>query len=394
MNHTKLNDSSQRNDDVAGKRLAWLDQVRGVAICMVVAVHCSQGLSGVSSVLRLLAEFGQFGVQLFFVASAYTLCLTYYPRYSEKHSVAKFFVRRFFRIAPLYYCAIAGYALWHFLTQMRLGFDLPLRAYPYDVLGILTNMSFTHSLVREYNNNVVPGGWSIGVEMFFYVLFPIVFLIFEKTYVRLSLRGVVAFGLALCTLSAALVNLLYGAVQIQNNSFEYFGLPNQFPVFVVGIVLYYLVERSEMPKSTKWIAFFICAVASCASVWLWFGEFVSGFAILPLAVSLPCASAMYLIKTKAQLLSTVLARIGQCSYAMYLCHWLFAYALGVLQRKYFLDTNANLLLAVGYLLVLLISFVFSSTVLASIEAGGISLGKRIIEKLPNRCHTSQLSGRF
>ena len=57
--------------------------------------------------LQILANKGKYGVQLFFIASAFTLFLSRHRRSEVGNK--NFFIRRFFRIAPMYYLGIILY---------------------------------------------------------------------------------------------------------------------------------------------------------------------------------------------------------------------------------------------------------------------------------------------
>lgn len=85
----------------------YIDIVRGVAILGVIAVHSHQGIKNLSTPISWIFNYGQLGVQLFFIASALTLCLS--TRERDETSPYYFYIRRYFRIAPLYYFAIFLY---------------------------------------------------------------------------------------------------------------------------------------------------------------------------------------------------------------------------------------------------------------------------------------------
>lgn len=69
----------------------YIDSLRGLAILMVVLVHTAQSVKGLSYYSERLSKFGQMGVQLLFVLSAYTLCLSTEKRIDEKHSIKSFY---------------------------------------------------------------------------------------------------------------------------------------------------------------------------------------------------------------------------------------------------------------------------------------------------------------
>jgi peptidoglycan/LPS O-acetylase OafA/YrhL len=75
---------------------------------LVIAVHSSQYFDDLPIGVRALADQGARGVQLFFVASAMTLCMSWHSR---NDGALPFYIRRFFRIAPMYYLSIPLF-LW------------------------------------------------------------------------------------------------------------------------------------------------------------------------------------------------------------------------------------------------------------------------------------------
>ena len=97
-------------------KLQYIDILRGIAILGVIAVHSGQQIENLFPIVRSISNYGQLGVQLFFVASALTLCLSMSER-NEK-SPFNFYVRRFFRIAPIYYLAIIFYFFMENTTKL------------------------------------------------------------------------------------------------------------------------------------------------------------------------------------------------------------------------------------------------------------------------------------
>jgi len=90
-------------------KLKYIDVLRGIAVLGVLMVHCSYFGSNFvfPKVIKSFFENGAMGVQLFFFTSAFTLFLSMNNRIdNEKLPYINFFIRRFFRIAPIYYLGI------------------------------------------------------------------------------------------------------------------------------------------------------------------------------------------------------------------------------------------------------------------------------------------------
>ena len=149
-------------------RIAALDAGRAIAVVGVVAVHLSFQFPNLPDSVALIARMGQYGVQLFFVISAITIFMTLEAdreRFSAaRHITLRFYIKRFFRIAPLYYVAIAIYGLISWGAS-RSGYERAWVLGAHSPADILLNVLFLHALSPSAINNVVPGGWSIGVEM-------------------------------------------------------------------------------------------------------------------------------------------------------------------------------------------------------------------------------------
>ncbi|MFL5251772.1 MAG: acyltransferase family protein, partial [Rhodopila sp.] len=73
--------------------------------------------------MHRLTTQGWYGVQLFFMASAITLMMSWHGERNRRGraDVRAFFIRRFFRIAPAYY---AGALLYYFVCPPVMGFDI------------------------------------------------------------------------------------------------------------------------------------------------------------------------------------------------------------------------------------------------------------------------------
>ena len=100
-------------------RLDFVDALRGLAAVYVVIYHTvyvPRPALDVPHWAYLVVTGGHSAVTLFFIVSAFSLCYTMKSRAAAPGAFLNFYVRRFFRIAPLYYVMISLYAFyyWYF----------------------------------------------------------------------------------------------------------------------------------------------------------------------------------------------------------------------------------------------------------------------------------------
>lgn len=362
-------------------KLNYIDTMRGIAILMVVLVHTAQSVVGVSSPLALLAEYGQMGVQLFFVASAFTLCHSWFGRDGESKRLVKYGIRRFFRIAPMFYLALV---LYFFVSIAENLYKLKIMepGEQYTVVNILVNMLFLHGFYPLANNNVVPGGWSIGTEMAFYVLFPI--LVAWLSRVKINFLSVTIIIFSTVMVSQFLIFLIYaftGKV-VLNNNFLYFNMVVQGAVFITGMVYYFVNKdnawpfRSTLSNVLGFVLFTALALA------LWRLREPNFYSIIPVISGFSFVFLFKIFELNDFLNSPLVRRIGAVSYSMYLLHFIFAHKLSKLVSKQLTDVvGADV--AVLVLFVCTVSLTFILAVLSErfFEAYFIEQGKRFISKL-------------
>lgn len=363
-------------------RFNYIDAARGIAILLVMLVHTAQGLGTTGGIPSFLPEYGQMGVQLFFVASAFTLCLSHDRRNDEALPLLNYAIRRFFRIAPLYYAGIFGYFVLRTLEASLHAGSLVIPE-DYSALNVLANVSFVHGFVPSANNTIVPGGWSIGTEMAFYTIFPLLFALFQgllKRHPRLPLLPLALYLLAGVWAHAWFLELSGAA--ISPTSFIYYNLFNQLPVFLFGI-LYYGYWKQGAMKLGSTLQGLLLVGFTIAALWLWTLPGFSGqFFVVPVlsALSFVCLIEVLRLGLAARL--PWLCRVGERSYSMYVLHFVFAnlatgYAAAPVLRL--LGPELGLLLCYG--LTVLCSYALAGLSQRWLEAPGQALGRALIRRL-------------
>jgi exopolysaccharide production protein ExoZ len=216
-------------------RIASLDSCRGIAILMVLAFHVSVTYKPGAWVARL-AVLGNLGVQLFFLVSAVTMCLMWNQRRGESRRTRKFYIRRFLRIAPLFWFAIVFYTFaWHVSPA-----SWQLQGINW--FQIIVTSAFLHTFFPSAINSVVPGGWSIGIEMGFYLIFPLLALVPNTRIPILSLTAYLILGVFGTAIAERFGNGESYAV------FLYYSFLTQLPIFLIGMFVYGITHQEVNAK--------------------------------------------------------------------------------------------------------------------------------------------------
>ena len=302
-------------------KLKYLDSIRGIAILMVILVHVSQNVNLQNPVMIFLTNYGQLGVQLFFVASAYTLCLSSEKRQNERNHNLKYAIRRYFRIAPAYYIAILIYFIIRVLFDKIVTgtYVIPEQ---YNFINIFSNVSFFHGFYEPGNNTIVPGGWSIGTEMAFYAIFPILFKIAKNSI--WSIKNIIFFaviGIFVCYF--ILLMLCFNGIVVTKNYFLYFSLINQLPVFLIGISYFFFREKLKLDWNHQFDFIFFLLLTGLSL----FAFYMKLNFIFPTIAALSFVFLIEVYKKYDFLNTRLLMKIGKVSFSMYLLHFIFAFYL-------------------------------------------------------------------
>jgi peptidoglycan/LPS O-acetylase OafA/YrhL len=287
------------------ERLSYIDGLRGVAALMVFMIHSgSPAIRSLGTYGNMLVDHGRYGVSVFFVVSAYTLCLSIAPAFDgNATSWTAYFIRRFFRIAPLY---------WLVLTVVLvLGYSAT--AHDNIVPSALAHFSFANMFLPQYGNDLIGVEWSIAVEFAFYILLPLLVLMCRW---QLGVLAIVALLVGSLLYKWTLLEWLGEPFWSNRN----FSLLSHIEPFMIGILTFLAVKRGLISAGTKLPLFLVCACLLFTTAKLGEGTWSETMiaAITALAIA-NCTSAGV---TRAVLSFWPLVMIGKISYSVYLTHFI------------------------------------------------------------------------
>lgn len=330
------------------ERLDWIDELRGVAALSVLIGHCRILLEDSLGDVKVLDVFPR-GVQLFYLLSGLILYRLYQNKVAGLRGYGTFLIRRFFRIAPLFYVVVFVCA-WLFASRIV---DAPT--------NVITHLSLLlFGFIPAYLNGIIGVEWSVFVECWFYVLFPLSLALFQA-WPRMT--TVVTLGISM--LQAGFVYVV--EPDAVTRTFFYNMPTAQLCFFVLGMFLSDAVRK--YPVDRPRLIFGAGVILLLALPYL-----LSSFTMQLYASYFLLAAIVYGYSklNRSNIIRSVLGFAGLISYSIYLLH---IPAIELTRQMYL---GPPLLKLAGMLCVL---FVMCSLTYRYIELPGVSFGHRLSHML-------------
>lgn len=305
---------------------------------------------------------GRIGVQLFFILSSFTLMFSFDRRIGEKNGTSNFYIRRFFRIAPMYYLAIVVITAYYIHLDAR---NLDILTTPW----YISNFLFLNTLTPYWIKTIVPGGWSISVEFLFYMIFPLI---------ASRIKNINMSAAALC------ISLIVATIfmELTKDKFFFFQLDfqqinflYQLPVFFIGMFTYWLTKESYTQiKNKTWFLFFIVLFLFTYMVVPYYLFYIIIFCIL-----------IFILQKKPYklLCNKWLSKIGTVSFSMYIVHFFLIISMNGLGIGHLIPVTNLFTSIINYILLYILVFSLTYTIsyfsYKFIEVPGQNLGKKLIK---------------
>ncbi len=292
--------------------------LRFIAAFIVVIFHYGRG-TGLASIATPLFVSGPEMVTFFFVLSGFVLMIAYY---AENKPMKSYFLARIARIVPIYLLALLAIC---YFSYSKKGID--------DYTALILNMTFLQSWFPPYALSLNTPAWSLSVEAFFYLTFPVILFIIKSTKVDPRKFLFIMFAVWLCT-QAILTNLLnsrfyLGAQTESHNLIFHFPL-SHYCSFLLGVAGGYTFIRTQrlhenggrlafgLLVAAFALAFFVLQNPGVYTAWLGFAVPTGASFYAPMFLFLVlCIAYSRNIITKFLSLP-VFVVLGEASYSLYI----------------------------------------------------------------------------
>ena len=337
----------------SGRFIPEMDGLRFAAIGMVVLFHLNGYLTVKSKLfypvpptdwLAQAAYVGFHGVELFFVISGFILGLPFAAHHLKSKPVVplrKYYLRRLTRLEPPYFVAAIGLfflAIWIQKAEAHALFP-----------HLAASLSYLHNLMFAAQSSVIGVAWSLEIEVQFYVLVPLLTLLF-------AIKSKLARRLTLLLLIVAMIAVqavfLHGSPRAALSILAYL----QF--FLMGFLLadVFIVDWSENPsRNFYWDVF---GMASWPLLFLALHNPLLTHWLFPGLIFILYAAAFRGRILNRIFINRWITAIGGMCYSIYLIHYEVISAAGRFTRKiseglpYWLHLGIQTFLVGGAILVI------------------------------------------
>ncbi|MGJ5043645.1 MULTISPECIES: acyltransferase [unclassified Bradyrhizobium] len=318
-----------------------LTGLRFVAAATVAVGHGAPSLAQ-GLLPELIAQVSSIGMTMFFVLSGFVLWLNYAARFQSQPlggALREFAIARFARLYPMYavitLAVVAYVVIARGLSAPSLGFILTMTQAWFPVQNGTVLVAVVPSLQHL---------WSISVELFFYLLFPFVCLLFAAvvrlpTIIWIALANIVTFALTIAAaftfgdalLRAAAPSLTQNGMQWLTYYSPYLHIAQFLAGCLAAMIYRNRADACVGDRERRCVRLlFWLSLASlvCAPVLLFLQPRLPGWSFaIELAVRLIEISGFSIVFVAASryghaawLSSRALIIGGECSYSIYLLH--------------------------------------------------------------------------
>lgn len=306
---------------------------------------------------------GKAGVSIFFVLSGFLITYNLITEYefNKKNSLKNFYIRRVFRVWPLYFLIISfTFVIYPFLKTL-INLNNPLGSNFWYHISFLSNFDVVNICNMCKGSNALSQDitWSVSVEEQFYLFWPLIFVFLNKRFWIFSIIG------------SILLSVIFRFINYDNDTVLYFHTMSVLLDLAIGGLLAYLIKESaririffENTSSISHLIFF-----SISFLLIFFVNDINSFkygdalgrVFITISFALIIGSqAITKSNSKLNLENISFARrLGKYTYGMYLIHPIAMLIIDIIVRLTYFPKesfiNSFLIGIVGLILTLILS---------------------------------------
>ncbi len=372
-------------------RVEALTFFRFLAAIIVVIFHYGKRTE-IAHLFRPFITSGPQMVSFFFVLSGFVLMISHYNKTDE--SLGNYYISRIARIVPVYMLALLSIVYFKYGTGNNNG------------IALLLSALFLQSWFPPYPLSFNGPGWSLSVEAFFYVTFPLIIFIIRQSQIKPMKLALLSVGFYIFTqalLSNLMTDKFYTGFPSASHDLIYYFPLSHYCSFLLGVTGGYVFIRNPklfLKEGARPLIIMVLVLyityyflqnptdlRDLAGIPLAYGS--SFYSLLFIVMILGIAHSKNFITKSLSLPFLVL--LGESSYALYILQA----PLHMAYNKYIL-VHLKLSVNNGFYLYVLILILTSIIVFIFIEKPGkkiiFNINNLLNEKLSNRARAGDRSG--
>ena len=341
-------------------RYESLDYLRGLCALSIMIYHYTGWTFGHYGASNPIGRVGVYGVSLFYVLSGLTMFLVYFNKFNFNIQFFKeFYIKRFFRIFPLMWFVIIASFL---VTGTKNSWIQQL---------VISTGLFS---VIDWSASTPLGMWSIGNELSFYLLLPVIFLAFKTNKLFAAVISVIIF-------SVFIYFAFFMFDPISENRFEdsnYKNPLNQAGFFLGGILIGYIFKEIQIKPIIINLIFVLSILLFC--FYPCYGElrntYIGANRLIFTGITFLIAFSFFKVDLNKlnSKVKSILKWFGEISYSLYLMHGL------VWSLVLFTGLKIRFILPISFVITLMVSYI----IYKFIETPSRSFGYKILKKTNNQ----------
>jgi peptidoglycan/LPS O-acetylase OafA/YrhL len=344
------------------KRIFGLDLLRSIAIILVLLTH-TLPLLDPTTFSKFCVYSGYYGVEFFFVLSGFLIGTILLKIHNKEEvidfsDIKVFWIRRWFRTLPNYYLVFFVYALLYYISK-HINVLIHIKYISY--------LFFLQNSITYQPNDFFPIAWSLSIEEWFYLLFPLVLFLMTRIFTK---KKSLSFLLTIITIIVIeIITRFWVSINLNNYWDEGFRkmMPLRLDSIGIGVLVAYIKYYAPKLWNINANILALSGLIMLISLTLYFGgDYVTYFdpvtwdhgfnpgvfleTIFFTLISFSIALVipwLYRINVKETMLSNAVTFISKISYSIYLTHFLIILVLSHIFKQRLNDRQFGIILFIG-----------------------------------------------